>query len=139
MPQVQVRVFRPPPEGVRRVIVSTNVAETSVTVEGVVYVVDTGVAGREAGREGRKEGGRGKSEPAGRSCRGRCGATQRIRAAGQRRGRCVRCWYRCGRWGGSEAGRDVCGGDGVEDGADIDKTSATAEGSRFESVSGREG
>lgn len=40
---MQVRVFRPAPEGVRRCIVATNVAETSVTVDGVVYVVDSGV------------------------------------------------------------------------------------------------
>ncbi len=46
----QVRVFRPPPAGTRRVIVSTNVAETSVTVEGVVYVVDAGVV-KQVGRE----------------------------------------------------------------------------------------
>ncbi|KAG2499040.1 hypothetical protein HYH03_003225 [Edaphochlamys debaryana] len=42
-PDMQVRVFRPAPEGVRRCIVATNVAETSITVEGVVYVVDSGV------------------------------------------------------------------------------------------------
>ncbi|GLC37757.1 hypothetical protein PLESTB_001473700 [Pleodorina starrii] len=42
-PEMQVRVFRPAPEGVRRCIVATNVAETSITVEGVVYVVDSGV------------------------------------------------------------------------------------------------
>ncbi|KAG2439200.1 hypothetical protein HXX76_004563 [Chlamydomonas incerta] len=42
-PELQVRVFRPAPEGVRRCIVATNVAETSITVEGVVYVVDSGV------------------------------------------------------------------------------------------------
>ncbi len=40
---LQVRVFRPPPAGTRRCIVSTNVAETSVTVDGVVYVVDSGM------------------------------------------------------------------------------------------------
>ncbi|EFJ40817.1 DEAH-box nuclear pre-mRNA splicing factor [Volvox carteri f. nagariensis] len=42
-PELQVRVFRPAPEGTRRCIVATNVAETSITVEGVVYVVDPGV------------------------------------------------------------------------------------------------
>ncbi|KAL6757999.1 DEAH-box nuclear pre-mRNA splicing factor [Haematococcus lacustris] len=42
-PDMQVRVFRPAPEGVRRCIVATNVAETSITVDGVVYVVDSGV------------------------------------------------------------------------------------------------
>ncbi|KAL5534235.1 hypothetical protein ACEPAG_697 [Sanghuangporus baumii] len=34
-------IFDPPPEGVRRIILSTNVAETSVTIPDVVYVVDT--------------------------------------------------------------------------------------------------
>lgn len=42
-PELQLRVFRPPQPGVRRCIIATNVAETSITVEGVVYVVDSGV------------------------------------------------------------------------------------------------
>ena len=36
-------MFTPPPEGCRRLIVATNIAETSITVDGVVYVVDPGV------------------------------------------------------------------------------------------------
>jgi ATP-dependent RNA helicase DHX33 len=39
----QLRVFKPAPEGHRKVIVSTNVAETSVTISGIKYVVDTGM------------------------------------------------------------------------------------------------
>ncbi|KAL4440347.1 hypothetical protein ABPG75_003348 [Micractinium tetrahymenae] len=42
-PEMQARVFAPAPEGVRRCIVATNIAETSVTVDGVVYVVDSGM------------------------------------------------------------------------------------------------
>jgi ATP-dependent helicase HrpB len=43
-PDQQDRVFAPPPPGRRRVILSTNVAETSITVEGVTAVVDSGLA-----------------------------------------------------------------------------------------------
>jgi len=37
----QREVFKPPPRGVRRIILATNIAETSVTIPDVVYVVDT--------------------------------------------------------------------------------------------------
>lgn len=40
----QMRVFAPPPPGSRLVVVSTNVAETSLTIPGVRYVVDCGRA-----------------------------------------------------------------------------------------------
>lgn len=39
----QARVFAPGPPNCRRVIVATNIAETSITVEGVVYVIDPGL------------------------------------------------------------------------------------------------
>lgn len=35
-------VFSPTPRGKRKVVISTNIAETSLTLEGVVYVVDSG-------------------------------------------------------------------------------------------------
>lgn len=41
-PEAQMRVFQPPPEGERLVVVATNVAETSLTIPGVRYVVDCG-------------------------------------------------------------------------------------------------
>jgi len=38
----QIAVFDPAPTNKRKVILATNIAETSVTIEGVNYVVDTG-------------------------------------------------------------------------------------------------
>jgi ATP-dependent RNA helicase DHX37/DHR1 len=38
----QMQVFRPPPAGQRLVVVSTNVAETSITIPGIRYVIDCG-------------------------------------------------------------------------------------------------
>lgn len=38
----QMYVFEEPPENTRKVIISTNIAEASVTIEGIVYVVDCG-------------------------------------------------------------------------------------------------
>lgn len=37
-----VQVFRPPPPGTRLCVVATNVAETSLTIPGIKYVVDCG-------------------------------------------------------------------------------------------------
>jgi ATP-dependent helicase HrpB len=42
----QDRALRPDPGGRRKVVLATNVAETSITVEGVTAVVDTGLARR---------------------------------------------------------------------------------------------
>lgn len=36
------QVFRPPPAGTRLCVVATNVAETSLTIPGIKYVVDCG-------------------------------------------------------------------------------------------------
>lgn len=45
LPQVsQQRIFLPAPPRTRKVILSTNIAETSVTVPGVRFVIDTGKA-----------------------------------------------------------------------------------------------
>ena len=41
-PAQQAEAFEPAPAGCRKVVVATNIAETSVTIDGVVYVVDCG-------------------------------------------------------------------------------------------------
>lgn len=42
--EAQMKAFLPPPEGHRLVVVATNVAETSLTIPGIRYVVDCGRA-----------------------------------------------------------------------------------------------
>ncbi|GAA5953837.1 hypothetical protein JCM3765_000665 [Sporobolomyces pararoseus] len=41
--EAQLAAFEPPPRGTRKVVVSTNVAEASVTIEGIRFVVDSGL------------------------------------------------------------------------------------------------
>ncbi|XP_063152453.1 probable ATP-dependent RNA helicase DHX40 isoform X3 [Candoia aspera] len=38
----QRRIFLPPPPGIRKCVVSTNIAATSLTIDGIKYVVDSG-------------------------------------------------------------------------------------------------
>ncbi|ORZ08054.1 P-loop containing nucleoside triphosphate hydrolase protein [Lobosporangium transversale] len=38
----QMKVFQPPPPGSRMCVIATNVAETSITIPGIKYVVDSG-------------------------------------------------------------------------------------------------
>uniref|UniRef100_A0A9J7ZJA5 RNA helicase n=1 Tax=Cyprinus carpio carpio TaxID=630221 RepID=A0A9J7ZJA5_CYPCA len=42
-PAQQLRVFQPAPKGSRKVVLSTNIAETSITISGIKYVIDTGM------------------------------------------------------------------------------------------------
>ena len=40
--EMQSRIFEPAPRGMRKCIVATNIAEASLTIDGIVYVVDPG-------------------------------------------------------------------------------------------------
>ena len=39
---MQTRIFEPAPPGARKVVLATNIAETSLTIDGIFYVVDPG-------------------------------------------------------------------------------------------------
>lgn len=40
--ELQSKIFEPTPEGARKVVLATNIAETSLTIDGIVYVIDPG-------------------------------------------------------------------------------------------------
>lgn len=42
--EMQTRIFEAPPPGTRKVVVATNIAEASLTIDGIYYVVDPGFA-----------------------------------------------------------------------------------------------
>ncbi|CAE6425567.1 unnamed protein product [Rhizoctonia solani] len=54
-PQQQAKIFQPPAKGTRKIILSTNIAETSITIPGVRYVVDSGMC-KEKGYQSRNTG-----------------------------------------------------------------------------------
>ena len=40
--EMQSKIFEPAPSGGRKVVIATNIAETSVTIDGIYYVIDPG-------------------------------------------------------------------------------------------------
>ena len=52
-PPLQTRIFEPAPPGKRKCVVATNIAEASLTIDGIYYVVDPGFAKMKVDRGGR--------------------------------------------------------------------------------------
>ena len=40
--ELQAKIFEPTPPGSRKVVLATNIAETSLTIDGIIYVIDPG-------------------------------------------------------------------------------------------------
>ncbi|GMM34699.1 DEAH-box RNA-dependent ATPase [Saccharomycopsis crataegensis] len=40
--ELQTKIFEPTPQGSRKVVLATNIAETSITIDGIKYVIDPG-------------------------------------------------------------------------------------------------
>ncbi|EGD78151.1 hypothetical protein PTSG_09027 [Salpingoeca rosetta] len=87
--QEQARIFSKAPSGMRKVIVSTNIAETSITVDDVTHVIDSGKM-----KENRYDAGAG-MELLVETWVSRASAQQRRGRAGRvKPGTCYRCFSR---------------------------------------------
>jgi hypothetical protein len=47
--EMQTRIFDPAPPGTRKCVIATNIAEASLTIDGIYYVVDPGFAKQKVG------------------------------------------------------------------------------------------
>ena len=39
---MQAKIFEPTPKGARKIVLATNIAETSLTIDNIIYVIDCG-------------------------------------------------------------------------------------------------
>lgn len=46
--EMQSKIFDPPPPGARKCVIATNIAETSITIDGIYYVIDPGFSKQNA-------------------------------------------------------------------------------------------
>ena len=48
---LQAKIFQKAPDGLRKCVVATNIAETSLTLDGIIYVIDCGYCKMKVGKD----------------------------------------------------------------------------------------
>lgn len=109
--EMQTRIFEPAPPGSRKLVVATNIAEASLTIDGIYYVVDPGFSkqkvGGQRGWRTREEGGERGTTPGVQQAEG---GQDREAGGGKKGGKGEN-------GGGPTSRRWVCNGEGSGSGA----------------------